>query len=285
MKTNAKKQASPLLGAKIEKCRTMHYLFSHLDVELLDGGYACLDCNWRERDVRSPYSRLYYILSGEGILEDGEGKTLTMLPGHLYFVPSGMLFHYRCEGVLEKLYFHITLRGADRYDILADCNGFFEMPSAEAGDGSLLALYRSEEGADVLSFSSIIRRDVAACLREMQTKRDGGREYSPLVRHAIGYIDSHLSNRLTTEEIAREYYVSPSCLASHFKREVGISIGRYIDDMVAYRARKLLLRDDLSIGDISAKLGFCDQFYFARKFRRIHGETPGAFRRRQRNLT
>ena len=45
-----------------------------------------------------------------------------------------------------------------------------------------------------------------------------------------------------------------------------------------------VIYDSISIGEISARLGFCDQFYFARKFRRIHGETPGSFRRKQKNV-
>ena len=268
---------------EIERNEELSYLVSHLELEVLDGGYAMLDRRWTQRNVSSPYTRLYYILSGEGLLEDEEGTTLTMQSGMLYFIPSGMTFHYRCDTSLEQLFFHVTLRGADRYDILAGCGGFSFRPSPEAASGEVKALFRAKDSLSATHLKSLLFRDVSAILSEKPPRQGFYPSYSPLVRGAIGYIRSHLSNRLQTSEIASSLFVSASCLSAHFRREVGVSVGRYIDDMVFFRARELLLRDSLSIGEISARLGFCDQFYFARKFRRLHGESPGAFRRRQKN--
>ncbi len=268
----------------IMRSSALGYLFNHMELELLDSGYALLDTRWTQREVCSPYSRLYYILSGEGILEDTAGRELRMTPGKLYFVPSGMTFHYRCERALEKVYFHLTVRGADRYDLLAGRSEFAAFPCPELAAGSFLSLYRGGDSVAAAQLQAILWRDVAAILSALPVPSTASVVYTALVRRAIGYIRAHLSNNLRTEDIASALFVSSSCLASRFRREVGISIGRYIDDMVAFRARELLLRDELSIGEISTRLGFCDQFYFARKFRRIHGEAPGAFRRRQKNI-
>lgn len=271
-------------GYDISRSSTLGYLFNHMELELLDSGYAQLDTRWTQRGVCSPYSRLYYILSGEGVLEDTRGGEIRMKPGNLYFVPSGMTFHYRCERALEKLYFHLTVRGADRYDLLAGRSEFASFPCSELAAGSLLQLYRGSDSASAAQLQAILWRDVAAIMAALPLPNTASVVYTALVRRAIGYIRAHLSNNLRTEDIASALFVSSSCLSSRFRREIGISIGRYIDDMVAFRARELLLRDELSIGEISARLGFCDQFYFARKFRRIHGEAPGAFRRRQKNV-
>ncbi len=268
----------------ISRSSALSYLFNHMELELLDSGYALLDTSWNQRGVCSPFSRLYYVLSGEGVLEDGEGREMRMLPGNFYFIPSGMTFHYRCEGSLEKLYFHLTVRGADRYDLLAGQKGFAEFPCPELADGSLLSLYRGSDSIAAARLQALLWRDVARILSVYPTLGTASVVYSTLVRRAIGYIRAHLANSLRTEDVASALFVSSSCLATRFRREVGISIGRYIDDMVAFRARELLLRDELSIGEISARLGFCDQFYFARKFRRIHGETPGSFRRKQKTV-
>lgn len=268
----------------ISRNKTLSYLFNHMEVELLDSGYALLDTSWMQREVCSPFSRLYYVLSGEGILEDAEGLEMRMTPGNFYFVPSGMTFHYRCDASLEKLYFHLTVRGADRYDLLAGQSSFAVFPCPELEDGSLLPLYRDSDSVAAARLQALLWRDVARILSAYPGGGVPSVVYSALVRRAIGHIRAHLSNSLRTEDVASALFVSSSCLATRFRREVGISIGRYIDDMVAFRARELLLRGELSIGEISARLGFCDQFYFARKFRRIHGETPGSFRRKQKNV-
>lgn len=268
----------------ISRNNVLSYLFNHMEIELLDSGYALLDTSWYQRAVCSPFSRLYYVLSGEGILEDEAGQEMHMLPGNFYFVPNGMTFHYRCEGTLEKLYFHLAVRGADRYDLLSGHSGFVARPCPEAADGSVLSLYRGGDSISASHLQAILWRDVAQTLSAYPAPDKASVVYSALVRRAIGYIRAHLSNNLRTEDVASALFVSASCLAARFRREVGISVGRYIDDMVAFRARELLLRDELSIGDISAQLGFCDQFYFSRKFRRAHGETPGSFRRKQKSI-
>ncbi len=268
----------------IKRNSALVYLFNHMEIELLDNGYAVLDTRWEQKGVCSPYSRLYYVLSGEGVLEDKNGNEIRLTPGNLYFVPSGMTFNHRCDSALEKLYFHLTVRGADRYDLLAGKDGFVSLPCPEIAEGILLPLYRSSDSAAAARLQALLWRDVSSILAAYPAPAAATAVYSDLVRRAIGYIRSHLSNGLRTEDVSAALFVSASCLASRFRREIGISIGRYIDDMVAFRARELLLRDDLSIGEISVRLGFCDQFYFARKFRRIHGVTPGAFRRKQKGV-
>lgn len=273
--------AQSAIDPEISRNPSLAYLVGHLDLEVLDSGYAMLDSRWAQRNVSSPFSRLYYTLSGEGVLEDGAGSELHMQSGMLYFIPSGMTFHYRCDASLEQLFFHVTLRGADRYDILTGCRGFLEMPSREAASGEIRELFFEKGSLSAAFLKSVLWRDVSSLLKRKPPLVTPMETYSPLVRRAIGYIRSHLSNRLQIREIAEALFVSPSCLASHFREEVGVSIGRYLDDMVAFRARELLLRESMSVGEISSRLGFCDQFYFARKFRRLHGESPSAFRRRQ----
>ena len=43
-------------------------------------------------------------------------------------------------------------------------------------------------------------------------------------------------------------------------------------------ARGLLARDDLSIKEISARLGFQNQFHFSRLYRKVFGRAPSAAR-------
>ena len=67
--------------------------------------------------------------------------------------------------------------------------------------------------------------------------------------------------------------------AKKILKETGVTLGKYIDDMVFIKAQELLLNNQLSIATISTFLGFCDQFYFSRWFKSMHGETPSHFRK------
>ncbi len=45
------------------------------------------------------------------------------------------------------------------------------------------------------------------------------------------------------------------------------------------RARRLLLESDRSLAGIAEELGYCDQYFFNRQFKRVTGISPARFRR------
>ena len=96
---------------------------------------------------------------------------------------------------------------------------------------------------------------------------------------ALDYIEKNLSLKLTASEIAKNLFVSESKLVKLFKSEIGVTIGKYIDDYLFDYAEHLLLNTKLSIRQISEKLEFCDQFYFSLKFTVKYGKSPRTYRK------
>ena len=64
--------------------------------------------------------------------------------------------------------------------------------------------------------------------------------------------------------------------------EAGMSPGKYIDNMIFLKAKQMLSDPALTIGQISQKLGFCDQFYFSRRFKENSRQTPSEYRKEMR---
>lgn len=79
---------------------------NHLEIRLGDHGYVQVDRTWHSEQVCSPFSRLYLVRRGEGLLRVG-GNSLTMRPGFAYWIPAGLCFDYLCESTMEKLFFHV----------------------------------------------------------------------------------------------------------------------------------------------------------------------------------
>ena len=86
--------------------------------------------------------------------------------------------------------------------------------------------------------------------------------------------------QLTTKELAEQLFICESTLCKKFKNEVGVTIGTYIDDLIFFNAEKMLLKTKWSINQISETLGFCDQFYFSRRFKHKYGQTPLEYRKK-----
>lgn len=90
---------------------------NHLEIRLGDHGYVQVDRTWHSEQVCSPFSRLYLVRRGEGLLRVG-GNSLTMRPGFAYWIPAGLCFDYLCENTMEKLFFHVQALKPDGYDLL-----------------------------------------------------------------------------------------------------------------------------------------------------------------------
>jgi two-component system response regulator YesN len=101
--------------------------------------------------------------------------------------------------------------------------------------------------------------------------------HSKPVVDAINYIRTHLCASLTVKEVSETIFYSQSKLSELFKKEVGQSIASYIEDLVMSHAQTMLIYSDLSVGSVSERLGFCDQFYFSRRFNKRFGISPKAY--------
>lgn len=98
---------------------------------------------------------------------------------------------------------------------------------------------------------------------------------------AAAYIRENLSIQLTVGELAAHAHVSESTLEKSFRAELGMTIGRYIDEEIFLRAESLLRHTDLPVSRMSEQFGFCDQFYFSRRFRAHCGLSPRQYRKQR----
>ena len=107
-----------------------------------------------------------------------------------------------------------------------------------------------------------------------------GKAPSPFVTEVTNYILHHLSEPITTEEIAKALFISRSRLSVRFKKETGENLIDFILKEKTEEAKRLLRYSDKSSSAISAYLGFSSQSHFSRVFRKYAGCLPNDFRRR-----
>jgi AraC family transcriptional regulator len=98
---------------------------------------------------------------------------------------------------------------------------------------------------------------------------------------AVELIESEPAADLRLGEVARQAGVSAGHLARTFRATFGRSVGSYARERRLARAANLLREGELSLAEIGATVGFCDQAHFTRAFKTQFGVTPAAFRRRR----
>lgn len=113
----------------------------------------------------------------------------------------------------------------------------------------------------------------ASCL-----PRETGRELDPRVLAARTFIDDHYAEDISVADIAAASKISPSRLSGLFRRETGASVMAYRNELRLVKAAQLLLHSNLRIADIGQRVGYTEQAFFSRIFRKHLGMSPRQYR-------
>ena len=100
-----------------------------------------------------------------------------------------------------------------------------------------------------------------------------------LLRRCVVYIDTHYTEVLSADDLAKQFGLSRSALCSAFLQHTGLQLHKYIAQKRIQQAQ-LLIRShkDLPLSEIAAKVGYEDNSTFYRNFMRITGMSPTKYR-------
>ena len=89
----------------------------------------------------------------------------------------------------------------------------------------------------------------------------------------VKYINSHLHELLTVEQIAKAFYLSRSQLNRLFHKRIGSSVYQYIQLKRLIEAR-LMLKAGRNPGDVARACGYTDYSCFYKAYRKYFGAAP-----------
>ena len=99
-----------------------------------------------------------------------------------------------------------------------------------------------------------------------------------VIQQIKSYIAENLGGDTSLHVLADQVHFSQEYLLRTFKKQEGITILQYINEMKLNAAKKLLGDSELPIREIAEQLGFASQGYFGRFFRSKTGVSPKAYR-------
>ena len=242
-------------------------------------GYVTTDESWQQLPRYASYSRLYYVIEGSGMLISEQGE-LALEPGYVYIVPCGMKAGFYGTPSVTKLFFHINLTFDEQHDAFENYSRFSRLPRSVEYINGLKDLYLSTSKKDIFLLKSEITATVCQFLSRMDNRATNPKEHSKCVSDAISFIRKNIRATLTVKEVCRNVPCSAGALANAFKKEFGQSISNFIEAMVVSEAQSQLLYSNRSIREISEALGYSDQFYFSRRFKKCFSITPSKYRKR-----
>lgn len=121
---------------------------------------------------------------------------------------------------------------------------------------------------------------VPAVYRSVKNEVYQNARLSPLVRRARQYIQEHYHERgLTLGQTADALQSNPVYLSRMLKQELGVPFSQILTDIRMKKAVELLSSTDLTILEISERVGFETQHYFSTVFKKTIGVSPNRYRR------
>ncbi|TYA84205.1 helix-turn-helix domain-containing protein [Seonamhaeicola marinus] len=284
---------------------------SPIKLNLLHIGYAKLDETWNYNNVISPFTRLFYVTTGNAKAYHSSME-FNLRPGYMYLIPSYTYNRYKCDEYHEQYYagfFEETIEGLSIYNLqnfkyqtkasITDVHYFKRLlelnpdmavtnsdPKAHVNKSLLYNLNKKDRivnSSVYLETQGILSILLSRFITEDKSNQLKTSSRTNLEKVLI-YIAENLHHELTVQNLANYCHLSTDHFSRIFQQNFGMRPLKYILTKRIERAQLLLLTTNDSLQKISEKTGFHNPSYFSRFFKKTTGKSPGKFRKEQLNL-
>lgn len=214
--------------------------------------------------------------SGKSWIDDVE---YPMHYGHFLCAKPGQtrhsLLHYRCY------YVHLSTDDPELDALLRQIpdGGFLPRPEdVTQVFQELLLLDDEHDPTAQLALQSGVCRLIRLLVHSGQMSAQTNAHIQVILR-AEHYIQTHLSDPLSLEQVAAAVNLSPFHFHRLFKDFFGLTPAQYILNCRIANAKLALLKEDCSLSVVACDCGFSSQAYFCYKFKLVTGKTPLQYRR------
>ncbi len=243
-------ESREILEQQSDISKYIHYLKTMGGLEEAVGSYP-LD---KEKEL------LAFISSGD---ESGARKILNEILGAI-LLKSGVSLDVVKARVLELVVVlsRAALEGG------ADIEQIFGL-----NFGYLSEIQKFKTIEEMTFWLSKIMGRFSECVFEMKAVK-----HADVIYKSISYIRRNYMKKITLEEVASAVYLSPNYFSKIFKDETGSNFITYLNQYRITVSKRLLMDDSIDLIDISSLVGYEDQSYFSKNFKKLTGITPGKFR-------
>ena len=285
-------------------------ILDRLEIDILNIEYYCAGKEWNYRNVNNPYSRIYLVTEGFGTIKH-HGRTFELRPGNLYLIPCFTKVDMFCPDSFRHYYIHFTTRIETGLDILSIfyCHYQAEARRHNISPSVFERLLELNPNRELFEYDARkpIYQKVLDRTRQLDQKKppqnlletnallrillsaffsnyDHPQTYNTLhglsrFQHVLEYVRENLNQPLTIQVLADIAKLNPTYFSNLFSQYMGLSPIQYINKRRIEEAQLLLLSTDQTLYQIARQVGFSDEYYFSRVFKKTIGIAPDHYRK------
>ena len=233
--------------------------------------------------VRDHYL-IHLVVSGKGVYKTG-GQTYTLQAGDLFLAKPNQLILYSADEQDPWEYYWVGFNGACASRLVQQMPFGPGRPVHHSTDPEAVRtalhnifLSRGPQPQNEARMAGYLYLFAGQLIQEQQeTAPRPVNTSSQYVMNAVKYIQYNYSHDTSIDDIAKAVGVSRSHLYRVFMNTMGQSPIDYLTDYRIREACNLLCNSQLSIAEIAVSVGFFDQFYFSRVFKKAKGVPPSKY--------
>jgi len=212
---------------------------------------------------------------GTGLIRTLAGEELHLTAGDAFFLPMGLCYHSYWtpdeSGVVEWDSFGFCFVPSPD-ELRYDMQRFSLSPETSRLFDSLAA--QKETSSLSVGLLYLLLHEISPLLSS-----GGGAPQAALLARAVHYMTDHPDFKVG--EVARHCGMSESGFYAFFRKRAGCTPVEMKHQIKLQRAMEWLSTTDLSVEEISERLGFCSAAYFRKVMKRACGKSPMELRREQ----
>lgn len=230
-----------------------------------------------------PYNRFFIPLKckkGHSCRMSDNVSDFLITPGKAYFIPLNRKARLYLDEYLEFISIQFSLELYGGIDLFSRYHSIREIDSKIWKKRAIDAYTEQNPYLSAIKLHGIVF-DFVTVLTGTFTPED----WDSVARFAefqteLDYIQSrnHSLATITVEELAQTHGMDRSTFSRKFSRVTGMSPKSFLSGILIKQACRLLIQKKSTIKEVADQLGFDNEFYFSRFFKKFMNISPGQYR-------
>lgn len=264
---------------------------SNIDINLVYCGFSKDENDWINHYHSHDFIEIFYIVSGQGKFVINE-KEYVIQAGCIIIIPSNVMHReYSLEtDSLEYVFVAVksmkTIVLSNGINLEEFCKTFsptintykYKNKIQEYFTDIISEVMNKVNGYELM-YQSLILQLLVMIKRIIESDDMNNQimdtKETEMVRK---YIERNYSEHITLDDLANACFTSKYYMSHIFKKDLGVSPIKYLIIKRIEESKVLLRTTDLTIAEVSEKVGYENITYFIQTFKKVVGKSPKEFR-------